>query len=288
MSCGPLLIGTRLPPTRALAVTWAGAAGWALSCATLLCLFGPGTVVVLPLAIPAGLLSGGAVYWASRVGTPTTARIMASSLCAACVCPLATLLPVVAFVTAVHEPSQLPEILGAVLCFGVFGAVFTLPLGATYGAIFALAYRAIDLGSRRGEGASLELAGSLFGVGWAILGGVLLGLSLWLPFHPIPEVSFSAATRPNVMTWVAAGLAGAGMLVVLASARRLVHRLWLAERARRGALPGFAVVPLADVEDAWLLPRLFPLGAADAVLVRRDCGGPFREAPDRPLARMAH
>lgn len=282
---GATLIGSSKPPTRSLMTTWAMGAGWLMSCAAYGALAGPNNPAVLLFAVPAGLLSGAAVHWAGGNGHPTGSQIVGSSVFASCLCPFTTIVPLLLFEAATGGLGPAVELLGMVICFSVIGAFLTVPFGIGFGAVFVIAWDAIDSGRARGHRSALEIAWMAFGAGWVLVGGFLALASDYLPLH---RFLFDRPWSPNLIAAISTIVAALGAAVLLSGVARHLRRRRLAERARRGELPGFAVVPASEVEDAHQLPALFPSGPLDAVLVRRSAGdGPFRDGPDVPVARLA-
>lgn len=282
---GPTLIGSALPPTRSLMTAWAIGAGWLMSCAVYATLIGSNSPALLFLAVPPALLSGAAVCWAGGGRQPTASQIVGSTLFASFLCPLATVLPILLFEAVTRGIHPAGEVLGMVICFSVIGAFLMVPFGMWFGAVFALAWRAIDSGRGKGHRSALEIAWLAFGSGWLLIGGILVVASWQIPLRPYQPFPL---TDLNLLAVTSAALAGLGAVILLAALVHHVRRRRLAERVRRGELSGFAVVPASEIVNASRLPALFPAGTLDAVLVRREGPtGPFRDAPDVPVARVS-
>ncbi len=258
-------------------VTWAVIGGWIMGSAFYLC-FLRTEVVVLLFGVPPAILSGLAVARATRKKENAASVIVADTVVASLICPLVTLMPF-AFFAVVSEPSV--GIFGALIGGSVLGTLIAAPLGVLFGVIYSAVWRSLERGRACGYAGS-EVAWSRFGLAFFGLGGLLLIVDL-----VIPSVwSFDGPS--NVLQWLALGTLGYGVLMVLAGLVRSLRRRRVAERIRRGKVPGWAFVPLSEVPDAAQLPRLFAGGRADLVLVRRsDVGsGPFRSSePFEPVAR---
>jgi len=90
--------------------------------------------------------------------------------------------------------------------------------------------------------------------------------------------AYASAPLPFTALWTCVSTASAGLLAALFGAGQLLARGALTARAARGRLAGWAVVPADEIDDVDALPRLFPFGSANQVLIRRDAptAGPFR------------
>jgi hypothetical protein len=157
--------------------------------------------------------------------------------------------------------------LGAV---AVIGGIIALPLGATFGSVYAAIIGLSAWAWRRGARARWSVAFASIGVIWA-----LAGLALDELGGGEDALGWNAART----LWV-----GGASIAVLGTLRLVYLARWI-QRVRRGSVPGYRVIA-ADEAEA---PPLLPWGRHDGVIVRltdRD-EGPFRSTTlAEPLGRV--
>lgn len=280
------LLGTDAPTPKWLGVAWVTLAGYVMGTIALEVILGsdrslgtsdPVRILVLGLA-PAGL-SGLAAILGIRGRDPMSAgaltlvgSFVASLFCAPVTWVLLLLL---------GGGNSGGDNLLLLLPVTVIGAFIGGPLGLFFGAIFAIGlYVQTWLRGRPARG-SLDLGLTVMGVGWLALGVAAVLVVPTLPGSLFGSAYTNAAAHSRLgLSWLPWVLVGVGALATAVGAGRTVFRLVLARQARRGAWPGWAVVSPDEVDDVEDLPRLFPFGRTDGVLVQRaaDGAGPFRSS----------
>ncbi len=217
------------------------------------------------------------VSCAVAAGCDTRARTVAIAafilnMIAAVLCSPITL-SVLGFLDWAQNPSPFPVhgsaeavlIIPVVLILAaVFGAIFSLPLGAAFSAFYASVLAAIAIVRERSGHAQSALSIGVVGLSW-IVAGVVLSDFEGARDHLLGPLS------------PAHGLVILGVLAVGLGLVRLARmRRWL-QRVARGAVPGWALSPPIDADAA--LVRLFPWRSRFGTLVRvvaADAEGPFR------------
>ncbi len=282
-----LIIGDDAPIPDALGIVWVVLAGWAMGTTALGALLdnppfevtGPLQLMFVGLA-PAGLSAGAA--WMGTRGkgiAATIALTMAGAIATALLCPPATWLALVVSGgdTGVGSVGLGDSIVSVVVTITMVGALFAIPLGLTFGIVYSFALSVLEVLQQQVRSRSSLDVG--LGVGGAALlfAGVCCGMAT-IASMPSHTAFTTPALTPSEHLWTPLLVSALGLGAMLFATGRTIARQWFIARARRGAIEGWAVVPASEVEDAEALPRLFALGRANAVLVRRasTAAGAFR------------
>lgn len=293
-----ILYGSDAPPPRWLGVAWTFGAGYLMGVVALAHIFGgdprqPDELFGrLLLGVVPGLLSAGAALLGVRCKHVATAilltmigSLIASLLCAPLTWCLLALMEHPVYSTMSEDAARSVAMLAVVTLIGAFiGA----PLGLGFGLVFSTGIALLVALRRRSSRASLDAALVVLGLGWTATGAAMMTLLATTDIDPV--FGSTALQNAGELVWVSGALAALGLGVALTGGARWVLRRWLTSRIRSGKVPGWAIVRAEEVDDAADLPRLFPLGRIDGVLVRRarTSEGPFRSGePSTALARVA-
>lgn len=272
------LLGSDSAPVRRFAVAWAAVGGFVLGSMALL-LFSRDQ----PLLLLFGLIPGAASAVALRQATRrrrerTTRSIIGASVLAIMACPVIAVLAT--FVVALGRSDGAGDEVVFYLCMGGgIGAIFVAPLGVGFGAIYAAVWRQLE-GARPFGRSAVEQLWLRFGGASLALGVVVVLVAALVPHGASGHLDLLV---PLAVGTIVFGLVTAARGVVLYAGRREI-----ADRARRGEVAGWAVLPLDGVPDASELPELFGPGSTEVLVQRAPTAhGPFRSTETLvPIARL--
>lgn len=282
-------------PPRWLGVLWVFGGGYLMGTVALARILGgefptrgePFSILLLGLA--PGVLSAAAALLGvqgKRVGSAILLTMVGALVTSLLCAPVTWCLCALVESSYAGGPEDWP---GVILFVTFFGAFIGAPLGLVFGAVFSVGISLVAALRARAANASLDAALFALGLGWVLVGG---GTALFVATGDIasPLVTSRGFAHDSTLLWLAIALGAVGLGVAITGATGWVSRRWLARRARVGLLAGWAIVDAADVELTEGLPRLFPFGRADGVLLRRAATsrGPFRSCePSTAVARVA-
>lgn len=284
-----LLEGPDRPLPSWLGAAWCGVAGYAMGTPVLATIleserFHPnGALGLLAVGLAPGLLSAAAGWLGARGQRVATVVLltMVGALVASLFCAPLTwiLLAVTGGETQIGAVGTGSSAAGVLVLVTIIGAFLAAPLGILFGMIFTVGTTALRVLADRPARSARDLAAIILGLGTAAIGAASVGYLLEVHAAQGPNWPVGAHYEvPWGLVSVSATIAIVGGLAALDGALRAFGRGRAVARARRGELPGWAVVDASTVEEAPTLPRLFAFGEPASVLVRRETSerGPFR------------
>ncbi|MEZ4338732.1 MAG: hypothetical protein R3B82_19105 [Sandaracinaceae bacterium] len=276
MSFVRTLLGSDSVPVRRFAVAWAGIAGFVLSSTGLL-VFGRDQLDLLLYGLIPGAACAVAIQRATRRRRArTSGSIVGASILAVVASPVIAVIATL-LLGGIHHVSA--EIVFFLFVGAGIASVFAAPIGVGFGGLFAAMWRQLEAARSYGRSAVEQL--------WLRFGGasLALGVVVALVAALVPR---GVSAQNDLLVPLAVGTIVFGLVTAARGVLLHMSRRDIADRARRGEVRGWAVLPLERVADAAELPELFGPGSSE-VLVRRAPGssGPFRSTETMlPVARL--